>query len=71
MTTLFHSLEYAFSSPCQEQSCSARTMALDPKIHNIFLVTAEFSPPPALTPENPRPRPTIVPDSFVVLVFGR
>ncbi len=46
-------------------------MALDPKIHNIFLVTAEFSPPPALTPENPRPRPTIVPDSFVVLVFGR
>jgi DNA-binding beta-propeller fold protein YncE len=49
----------------------ARTMALDPKTHNIFLVTAEFGPLPAPTPENPRPRPAIVPGSFVVLVFGR
>ena len=49
----------------------ARTMALDPKTHEVFSVTADFTPPPAPTPENPRPRPGIVPDSFVVLVFGR
>ncbi len=49
----------------------ARTMALDPKTHNVFLVTAEFGPPPAPTPENPHPRPTIIPGSFVVLVFGK
>jgi DNA-binding beta-propeller fold protein YncE len=49
----------------------ARTMALDPKTHNVFLITAEFGPAPAATAEQPRPRPTIVPGSFTLLVFGR
>lgn len=49
----------------------ARTMALDQKTHEVFLVTAEFGPPPAATADHPHPRPTMVPDSFVVLVFGR
>lgn len=49
----------------------ARTMTLDPKTHEVFLVTAQFAPPPAATPDNPRPRGGMVPDSFVVLVFGR
>ncbi len=49
----------------------ARTMALDPKTHEVYLVTAEFTPPPAPTADNPHPRGGIVPDSFVVLVFGR
>jgi DNA-binding beta-propeller fold protein YncE len=49
----------------------ARTMALDPKTHEVYLVTADFTPPPAPTADNPRPRPGLVPDSFVVLVFGR
>ncbi len=49
----------------------ARTMALDAKTHQIFLVTAKFGPPPAATADQPRPRPTILPDSFVVLVVGR
>jgi hypothetical protein len=49
----------------------ARTMALDPKTHEVFLVTADFAPPPAPTPENPHPRGGMVPDSFVVLLFGR
>jgi hypothetical protein len=48
----------------------ARTMALDPKTHNIFLVTAEFGPAPAPTPEHPHPRPTVKPGSFMLLVFG-
>jgi len=50
---------------------SARTMAYDPATDRIYLVAAEFGPRPAATPENPRPRPTIVPGSFVVLVVGR
>lgn len=49
----------------------ARTMALDPKTHEVYLVTADFGPPPAPTADNPHPRPTIVPNSFVVLVYGR
>ena len=54
--------------PTQE---GARTMALDPKTHEVFLVTAQFAPPPAPTADNPHPRGGMVPDSFVVLVFGR
>lgn len=48
----------------------ARTMTLDPKTHKIFLVSANFGPPPAPTPERPRPRPSILPGTFVVLVMG-
>lgn len=48
----------------------ARTMALDEKTHDVFLVTAEFGPPPAPTSERPRPRPSIVPGTFSVLVMG-
>jgi hypothetical protein len=49
----------------------ARTMALDPKTHQVFLATAEFGPPPVATLENPRPRHNLVPGSFVILVFGK
>ena len=49
----------------------ARTMALDPKTHNVFLATAQFGPAPAPTADRPNPRPTILPNSFVILVFGK
>lgn len=49
----------------------ARTMALDPKTHQVYTVTAKFGPRPAPTADNPHPRPTILPDSFVVLVVGK
>jgi DNA-binding beta-propeller fold protein YncE len=49
----------------------ARTMTLDPSNHNLYLVTAEFGPTPAATPENPRPRPAILPDTFTLLVYGK
>jgi DNA-binding beta-propeller fold protein YncE len=49
----------------------ARTMALDPKTHRIYLSTAQFGPPPAPTPERPNPRPTIIPGSFTILVLDR
>jgi DNA-binding beta-propeller fold protein YncE len=48
----------------------ARTMALDPSSGRVYLVTADFGPPPAATPEQPHPRPTMVPDTFTVLVVG-
>jgi DNA-binding beta-propeller fold protein YncE len=49
----------------------ARTLALDATTHNVYVVTAKFGPPPAPTADNPRPRRTILPDSFVVLVVGK
>jgi DNA-binding beta-propeller fold protein YncE len=49
----------------------ARTMALDSKTHNAYLVTAKFGPPPAATADNPHPRRTILPDSFIVLVLSK
>jgi YVTN family beta-propeller protein len=49
----------------------ARTMAVDPDGNHLYLVTAEFGPRPAATAENPRPRPTIVPGSFEVIVAGK
>src|SRR5579871_4575488 len=48
----------------------ARTLALDAKTHNVFVVTAKFGPPPAPTTDNPHPRHTILPDTFVVLRIG-
>jgi YVTN family beta-propeller protein len=49
----------------------ARTLALDDKTHQVFLVTAKFGPPPAPTAEQPHPRHSILPDTFVVLVLGK
>jgi len=49
----------------------ARTMTIDPKTHSIYLPAAQFGPPPEPTPENPRPRRTIIKDSFVILVVGK
>jgi len=49
----------------------ARTMALDSQTHNAYVVTANFGPPPAATAENPHPRRSIIPDTFVVLVVGK
>jgi YVTN family beta-propeller protein len=48
----------------------ARTMAVDAANGKIYLVTADFGPAPAATPEQPHPRPAPVPDSFRVLVVG-
>ena len=49
----------------------ARTMAVDEKTHRIFLVTAEFGPPPSPTADQPHPRPSQVPGTFTILVVGR
>jgi hypothetical protein len=49
----------------------ARTMALDYATHTVYLVTADFGPAPAATPDNPRPRPAILPDSFTLLIYTK
>lgn len=49
----------------------ARTMALDSKTHQVYTVTAQFGPPPAPTADQPHPRPSMLPDTFVVLVLGK
>jgi DNA-binding beta-propeller fold protein YncE len=46
---------------------SARTMALDPKTHHIFLPAAKLGDAPAPTEKNPRPRPPVIPGSFELL----
>jgi YVTN family beta-propeller protein len=53
-----------------ETQRGARTMALDEKTHRVFLVTAQFGPRPSPTADQPRPRPPLVPGSFVLLVYG-
>lgn len=48
----------------------ARTMALDEAGGKVYLVSADFGPPPAATSEQPHPRPVAIPDTFTVLVVG-
>lgn len=49
----------------------ARTMALNPKTHRLYTVTADFGPTPTATADRPRPRPPMIPGSFVVLELDR
>lgn len=50
----------------------ARTMALDPATHLLYLVGAKFGPlPDSAASGNVRRRPPILPNSFTLLVVGR
>jgi len=49
----------------------AKTLAIDPKTHNIFLSTSDFDPPPPPTERQPRPNPRAKQGNFRVLVYGR
>ncbi len=49
----------------------ARTMAIDTQTHNIYLPSAQFSPQTASAAAESHPRPTMVKDSFSVLVVGK
>ncbi len=48
----------------------ARTMELDPKTHNVYLVTADLKPVQP-TAEKPHPRPAPVPGTFRLLIFSK
>ena len=50
----------------------ARTMALDPTTHVLYLVGAKFGPvPDSAASGNVRRRPPVLPNSFTLLVVGR
>jgi YVTN family beta-propeller protein len=48
----------------------ARTMALDPQTHRIYTVTAQIAPDQATPAAGERKRPTYVPETFHLLVYG-
>jgi YVTN family beta-propeller protein len=48
----------------------ARTMALDPRTHQIYLPTAQFQPAPSPSPGTSPARPIIVPNTLKLLVYG-
>jgi YVTN family beta-propeller protein len=48
----------------------ARTMAIDPKTHWIYLPSAQFQPAPSPSPGASPARPTIVPNTLKLLVYG-
>ncbi len=49
----------------------AKTMGLDAKTHRLFVDTSDFNKAGAATGDRPNPRPTTVPGTFRVLVYGR
>ena len=49
----------------------ARTMTIDLATHKVYLPTADFGPAPAPTTAQPRPRAPMLPNSFVILVYGQ
>jgi hypothetical protein len=49
----------------------ARRMALDLATGKIYTVSVKLGAPPPATAATPHPRPSVLPDSFTVLVTGR
>jgi len=48
----------------------ARTIASDPKAHKLYLPAAEFGPPTE-DKDGKKGRPSVLPDSFTIVVVGR
>jgi hypothetical protein len=46
-----------------------RTISVSAATHRIYLPTAEFGPTPEKTADNLRPRPTLKPGTFTILVL--
>ena len=49
---------------------SARTMAIDPQTHRIYLPSAQFEPGPSPSPGASPTRPKMVPNTMKLLVYG-
>ena len=52
-------------------AASARTMALDPNSHKVYVVAAKFGPAPKPTADQPHPRPAVLPGSFELIELGQ
>jgi YVTN family beta-propeller protein len=59
--------EVAATIPTQR---GARTIASDPKAHKLYLPAAEFGPPTEAK-DGKKGRPSVLPDSFTIVVVGR
>jgi YVTN family beta-propeller protein len=49
----------------------AKTMALDPKTHNLLVDTADFDSPSGASTQKGNPRPRAKPGTFHLLIYGR
>lgn len=49
----------------------ARTMALDEKTHTIYLSSAKYGPPGPNPGGSGRPRPSVLPDTFTILIVKK
>ena len=49
----------------------ARTIAFDSKTHHVFVSSAQYGTAPAPTTENPRPRPPVLPGTFMIVELGK
>ncbi len=49
----------------------ARTIGFDPSTGQFLTVTADLGPAPKPSPDNPRGRPTPLPNSFVMIAVGK
>ena len=48
----------------------AKTMAHDPKTHNLFVDTSDFGAAPPPTAQQPNPQPVAIPGTFRLLIYG-
>jgi hypothetical protein len=46
-------------------------MNIDPKTHNLFLVTSDFGAPGPPTKKHPKPERAATPGTFRLLVYGK
>ena len=60
----FHVVENVVTQP------GVRTLAVDPRSHRVYMIGAQITPAGAPTATDPNPRPTLVPNSFAILVYA-
>jgi hypothetical protein len=46
-------------------------MTVDPKLHRVYLLAAEYGPAPEAKEGQKKGRPPVLPDTFHVLVVGK
>lgn len=61
----FHVVETVKTEP------GARTMTYDHVSHHVFLTTAQYCEVPAATTDNPHPRRSILPGTFMIIEYGK